>query len=428
MKHSRRNFICAASSFVALPFLPSLGFTSGKSNLSTKTSRPKRLMFIGQGWGNAPDGYLPDRKQIGKDYTLTPSMQPLSLHKDKFSIYQGLWNKFSNEGHWSSTFWLTGANKFGKPGSSYSNTISADHVAAKQWGIETRYQSLQLDCKGAYGEGHGVGSSLSFDDHGKSIPGLQNPLLVFHKLFSNKGATLEERQASITSGRSVLDALRGNTADVKRGLSHADTDKLNEYFQSIRDIETRLAREEKWLNKPKPSIDGLKEPEKGLEGIEEIEMMYDLAIAAFKTDQTRVITYRQPVQTLLNSMGLKVAGHAMTHPSPGPLMEAAHARDKKQLELFAGLIDRLLATKEPDGSSLFDHTTVVFGGNTRTVHSTDNCPTILAGGGSGLKLGEQFNYPDKTPLCNLWLTILKGSGLKVNKHGDSTGTFDELYA
>ena len=142
----------------------------------------------------------------------------------------------------------------------------------------------------------------------------------------------------------------------------------------------------------------------------------------------RVVTYRQPVQTLLNSMGLTVDSHSMTHPSPGPLLEAAQARDKKQLELLAGLIDRLLAAREPDGSSLFDHTTVVFGGQTRTVHSTDNCPTLLTGRGAGLKLGEQFNYPDKTPLANLWVTILRQSGVTVDTLGDSTGSFDELRA
>lgn len=425
MNHSRRTILRAAASAVALPFLPSLGHARGADE---KATRPKRLMFISQGWGNAPDGYLPDRKQVGRDYVLTPSMQPLARHKERFSILQGLQNKHSVEGHWSSTFWLTGANKFGKPGSSFSNTISADQVAARQWGVETRFASIQLDCENAYTNGHGVGLSLAWDEHGKPLSGLTNPVMTFHKLFSAEGTSLEERQAAIASGRSVLDALIDDAADVRRGLTQTDANKMEEYFQSIRDIETRLARDERWLTVPKPTVPGLAEPAKGLRGIAEINMMYDLAVAAFQTDSTRVITYRQPVQTLLNSMGLSVDSHAITHPSAGPLLDAAIARDKQQLELLAGLIDRLMKTKEPDGSSLFDHTTVVFGGNTRTVHSLDNCPTLITGGGSGLKLGEHFNYPDKTPLCNLWLTILKGSGLPTDKHGDSTGPLEELRA
>lgn len=425
MKFPRRTVLRAACSAVALPLLPSLGFVRGAS-AKAPAARPKRLLFLSQGWGNAPDGYLPDRKQTGRDYALTPSMQPLARHKERFSIFQGLMHKHSVEGHWASTFWLTGANKFGKPGSSFSNTISADQVAARQWGVDTRFASLQLDCENAYTNGHGVGLSLAWDEQGKPLAGLPNPVLAFHKLFSAEGTSLEERQAAIADGRSVLDALADDAADVERGLSPADADKLDEYFQSIRDIETRLAREERWLTIPKPTVPGLKVPEKGLRGIPEINMMYDLAVAALRTDSTRVVTYRQPVQTLLNSMGLSVESHAITHPSPGPLLEAAIARDKQQLELLAGLIDRLLAAKEPDGSSLFDHTTVVFGGNTRTVHSLDNAPTIVAGGGAGLKLGEQFNYADKTPLCNLWLTLLQGSGVKAAKHGDSTGVFEEL--
>ncbi|MGB8854436.1 MAG: DUF1552 domain-containing protein [Pirellulales bacterium] len=427
MKFPRRTILRAAGSAVALPLLPSLGFVRGAS-AAADAARPKRLMFISQGWGNAPEGYLPDRKVTGRDYALTPSMEPLAKHKDKFSIYQGLMHNRSGGGHWASTFWLTAGNQFGKPGSSFSNTVSADQIAAKQWGVDTRFPSLELDCKGAYGNGHGVGESLAWNDQGKPISGLTTPVVAFHKLFSAEGTTLEERQRAIAKGRSVLDALKDDANDVQRSLSAADADKLDEYFQSIRDIEARLAREERWLTVPKPAVPGMNEPDKSLQGSDEINMMYDLAVAAFRTDSSRVITYRQPVQTLLNSMGLTIDSHSMTHPSPGPLLEAAQARDKKQLELLGGLIDRLLAAKEPDGTSLFDHTTLVFGGQTRTVHSTDNCPTIVTGRGAGLKLGEQFNYPDKTPLANLWVTILRQSGVAVEKLGDSTGTFDELLA
>ena len=423
---NRRKFIRAASSCIALPFLPSLGFVRGASAAVEKAARPKRLMFLSYGWGNAPEGFLPDKTKPGRDYPLTPSFAPLAKHRERFNVIQGMQNKNSVEGHWGSTFWLTGASRYAKPGSSFSNTISADQVAAKQWGVNTRYPSLQLDCADANGSGHGAGLSLAWDDLGKPVSGLQNPVIAFHKLFSAEGTTIEERQAAIAAGRSVLDALLDDAADVKRGLCAEDTDKLDEYFESIRDIETRLGREEKWLTVPKPSSPSLKEPENGLRGIAEINIMYDIAVAALRTDSTRIVTYRQPVETLLRSMEINLGSHSITHPSPGPLLDAAHARDKKQNELFAGLIDRLLAAKEPDGSSLFDHTTVVFGSNTRTVHSLDNCPTIVVGRGSSLKLGEHFVLPDKTPLCNLWLTILNGSGVKTEKHGDSTGLVNSL--
>ncbi len=428
---NRRKFLRAASSCIALPFLPSLGFVRGASaavNQAEKALRPKRMLFLGYGWGNAPEGFLPDKSKTGRNYELPPAFAPLARHRERFSLIQGLMHKNSVEGHWGSTFWLTGASRYAKPGSSFSNTISADQVAARQWGVQTRYPSLQLDCADAYGSGHGVGLSLAWDALGKPVSGLQNPVLAFHRLFSAEGSSLEERQAAIASGRSVLDALLDDAADVRRGLSPLDTDKLEEYLQSIRDIETRLGREEQWLRVPKPNVPDLKEPGPGLRGAAEISVMYDIAVAALRTDSTRVITYRQPVETLLRSMDINLGSHTITHPSPGPLLEAAHARDKKQNELFAGLLDRLLAAKEPDGSTLFDHTTVVFGSNTRAVHFLDNCPTLVAGGGAGITLGEHFVFPDKTPLCNLWLTLLEGSGVKLEKHGDSTGTLDALLA
>jgi hypothetical protein len=92
------------------------------------------------------------------------------------------------------------------------------------------------------------------------------------------------------------------------------------------------------------------------------------------------------------------------------------------------LLDKLKATKEADGSSLLDHTTIAYGTNTRTEHNGDNCPTLLAGHGAGLKMGQNLVLPKGTPLCNAWLTLLKGSGVPVERHGDSTGILKELLA
>ena len=66
------------------------------------------------------------------------------------------------------------------------------------------------------------------------------------------------------------------------------------------------------------------------------------------------------------------------------------------------------------------------GSNIRTIHYLDNCPTLVAGGGSGIRLGEHVVVPDKTPLANLWLTLLQGSGVKAGRHGDSTGVVAEI--
>jgi len=71
-------------------------------------------------------------------------------------------------------------------------------------------------------------------------------------------------------------------------------------------------------------------------------------------------------------------------------MEASQKRDIAQSELLAGLIDNLKATKEPDGTSLFDHTTLAYGSNIRSAHYLDNCPTVLAGGGATELIRNSF--------------------------------------
>jgi hypothetical protein len=156
--------------------------------------------------------------------------------------------------------------------------------------------------------------------------------------------------------------------------------------------------------------------------------MYDIMVAALQTESTRVVTYRHPVQALLQSLDVKVAAHDMSHYTPGERMEASQKRDIAQSELLAGLIDKLKATKEPDGTSLLDHTTLAYGSNIRSGHYLDNCPTLLAGGGAGVKLGQHLVLPKNTPLCNVWLTLLQGLGISVERHGDSTGIVKELIA
>jgi hypothetical protein len=118
----------------------------------------------------------------------------------------------------------------------------------------------------------------------------------------------------------------------------------------------------------------------------------------------------------------------MSHYGPGERMEVSQKRDAVQSELLAGLIDKLKAVKEADGRSLFDHTCLAYGSNIRSVHYIDNCPTLLAGGGANLKLGQHVVLPKDTPLSNVWLTMLQGIGVSAERHGDSTGPLKQLIA
>lgn len=424
----RRRFLRGTGAVVALPALESLGFRrfASAANKALVTP-PKRMVFLGFGFGVTQETWYPELGQTGTQYDLPEGLRPLARHKDDITIVQGCSNKFSNEAHWGSTFWLTGANRFAVPGQNMSNSISADQVAARQLGQDTRFSSLQLNSTDGSSSGHGPGLSLAWDQRGKPVAGFNDPVQVFHKLFSAEDLPLEQRQAAIAEKRSVLDAVLIEARRVQRGLTKTDNDKLDEYFQGIRDIETRLSKDESWLEVPKAKAP-LGEPKPGLKGQDEIEVMYDLIVAALQTDSTRVMTYRMPGQTLLQSLGISLSAHNVSHYSPGERMQASQTRDQTHSKLLAGLIDKLKATKEADGSSLFDHVALAFGSNISSIHYLTNCPTIVTGGGANLKLGQHLAVPDGTPLCNVWLTMLQGLGIKVDRHGDSTGVLNELQA
>ncbi len=425
---NRRHFLRSSSALIALPFLESLGFRRFAS-AAPAARPPKRLIFLALGWGITEESWYPDIQKPGANYLLPQGLKPLERHQKDFSVVQGLWNKFSDGGHWGSTMWLTGANRFAQPGQSFHNSISADQVAAEQLGKETRFASLQFNgAKLSEGlDGHGPGLSLAWDPSGKPVAGLDGPTAAFQRLFAPDHTPVEKQKAGLLQKRSVLDAVLEDAADLQRRLGKTDNQKLAEYFQGIRDIETRLSKEEQWIGVPQPKAP-LGEPKAGLAGFEEIKVMYDIMLAAMQTDSTRVLSYRMPVESLLKSLDVKVFPHDMSHyhTTRAEKLDASQKRDEAQSKLLAGFLDKLKATQEADGSRLFDNVALAYGSNLRTGHELSNCPTLLAGGAAGLKLGHSIVAPKNTPLCNAWLSLLHGVGVKAERHGDSTGPLKEI--
>ena len=216
-KHHRRGFLKSAGSLIALPALESVNRPAIAADAAK--ARPKRAIFLNFGWGVTNETWFPDVRQTGAGYTLPPGLAPLARHKADFTVIQGLSNKFANEAHWGSTFWLTGANRYAEPGQSFHNSISADQVAAAHLGRDTRFASLQLNSPDVNNSGHGPGLSLAWDQRGKPVAGLDNPVLVFHRLFSADSTPLAERQAMLAQKRSVLDAVMSDAGDLRRKLN-----------------------------------------------------------------------------------------------------------------------------------------------------------------------------------------------------------------
>ncbi|MCM8537719.1 MAG: DUF1552 domain-containing protein [Lentisphaeraceae bacterium] len=429
-KYTRRAFLRCGSVALALPYLESFGFKKDYSK-TTESKNPKRLMFLSMGFGVTGSDWYPDQKQTGANYTLPESLSPLKEVKKDVSIYQNLYHRNSKGGHWGSTFWLTGANQYGMPGRKFHNEVSVDQVAAEAFGKDTRFTSIQMNAS-TRNDGHGPGSSASWNKLGKSLSGHKDPLGLYHQLFSGDGVPVEVRKKALQNNQSVLDAVLIDAKTVKRGLTKTDVEKVDEYFESVREIEKRLEKEVNWIDIPKKKPSSpIAVPKEGLVGIDAVNTTLDLMVAAMQVDATRVFTYMLPIETILPQItDVKISPHTISHFGPGKSerRDISILRDQTNIKFIVRLIKKLKASKEVDGSSLFDHSTVVYGGNLSETHSLKNCPTLITGKGAGLKLGEHFVMEEKSKLCNLWLSILHGIGLPQKSFGDSTGIYEELFS
>ena len=421
---SRRSFLLSGSTVLALPFLETVASSTQAASALAKP--PTRLIFCGVGYGFTEETFYPT--QAGLLSELTEGLSPLERHKNDFSIIKHLTNIGATDPHGGSTSYLTCANVSGTPGKRFHNSISCDLLAGKQLGKNQRYDSLVLASKEENMGGHGKGMSLSWNEAGKPVAGTRGPVELYARLFGQLEETAEQRAFRLNKKQSILDIVLSDAKSLDQKVNATDKDKLDEYFQSIREVELGLAKDAQWAEKPKPKTDR-KPPEEGIEGEAEILLTYELIALALQTQQTSVVSYRQPVASVIKSMGMNYDPHALSHYGGSPTRTAANQlRDKKCTEMLAKFIDVLKRTREADGSSLFDNTILSWGTNLRHGHMIKDVPAIVTGkGGQGIKLGHSVVLPkEDTPLGNLWLTLLQQAGVPVDTFGNSTGILPEL--
>ncbi|MEN8773795.1 MAG: DUF1552 domain-containing protein [Akkermansiaceae bacterium] len=425
---TRRSFLRLGSSVLALPFLESFATTEAAS-----ATPPKRMIFLGGGFGFTKDTFYPRDAGRFSKIGMTEGLTPLARHKDDITMVTNLTNLGASNPHGGSTSYLTGANVAGTPGKRFHNSISCDQIAAEHLGKETRYSSLILSAKesdGGSNSGHGNGLSLSWDESGNPIPGINRPLDLFHQLFASPGDSRTELDARLKKKQSILDLVRIDGGGMKRSLSKGDREKIDEYFTGVRQVEKGLERQAKWADIPKPDAP-FEAPDEGITGEQAIHLMYDMIIVALQTGMTNVVTYRQPVCSLLAGMGIKLKAHSLSHYGfSQPRILASRERDKKCSTLFAHFIDRLKEAKDSDGTRLFDNCIVSYGSNLRSGHELKNVPAILSGGGAkDIQHGRNIVLPKKdTPLANYWLTLMQQAGIKTDQFSHSTGILPELLS
>ncbi|MFT5467600.1 MAG: hypothetical protein ACI8UO_002706 [Verrucomicrobiales bacterium] len=425
---SRRSFLRGGSAVLALPFLETFA-----SPAAAGATPPKRVIFLGGGFGFTKDTFYPTENGRFADIGLTEGLSPLERHQEDITMVANLTNLGASDPHGGSTSYLTGANVAGTPGKRFHNSISCDQVLANALGEDTRYSSLTLSAKEVdkgQNSGHGNGLSLAWDDSGNPLPGIERPIDLFYALFANPNDSREALDARLKKKQSVLDIVRLDGGAMKRTLSKGDQEKLDEYFTGVRQVEQGLERQAKWADIPKQDAP-FEAPDEGLTGEEAIQLMYDMIIIALQTDASRVVTYRQPVCDLLSGMGIKLKAHSLSHYGfSQPRIDASRERDKKCSALFGHFLDRLKEAKDSDGSRLFDNCIVSYGTNLRSGHELKDLPAILSGGGAkGIKHGRHIILPEEdTPLANYWLTLMQQAGLGIDSFSHSTGILPELLS
>ena len=404
----------------------------------------RRLSFIYVGNGAAPGYWTP--AVTGRDFELTPILQPLTPFRDRLIVVSGLDLKAGEalpgesaggHGRISGAF-LTGVHVKPTEGADFEAGVSVDQIAGLHVGKETQLASLELAIDSTSLSGRcDPGTSCAYVNtlcwHGPKtpLPMENNPRAVFERLFGDSSTTGQDaRLRRIREDRSILDSVRESLGRLQQGVGTRDRAKLSEYTDAVRDIERRIQNAEAQSARELPVV-----PQPA--GIpatfdEHVKLMFDLQVLAFQCDLTRVITFMPAAELNVRTypdLGVPDAHHPLSHHRGDPDKIAKLAKvNTYHAQLLAYYLDKLKATNDGDGS-LLDHITIVYGGGMSDpdLHMPHALPLLLAGGGAGdLHGGRHLKFPDGTPLMNLHLTLLNKLGVPVEKIGDSTGQFTEL--
>jgi hypothetical protein len=412
----RRTFLRGAGVAMALPALDCMSPV-----LQARGSRalePRRMVAINMELSFHPPNLIPT--QAGRDYELSPYLQPLSDLRGDFTIFSGTSHPDVDGGHAASQSWLTCAPHPGA--ANFKNSISIDQLAARQIGLETRLSYMTLG-----------GDGISVSANGVKIPGKPWPSHYFNRMFL-EGRPEEKAQQlqRLSEGRSILDTVLEASRRMNQRLGSQDQQKLDEYFTSVREAEKQLQKSEAWQHKTKPSVGAqppadIREPARM---IERARQMYDLMFLALQTDSTRLITYAIGDGSHVPVLpGVSMNYHDLSHHGQDPekLKQLAIVESEHVKELGA-FIRRLKSTTEGD-ATLLDRTMVMLGSHMHSGgHNNRNLPMLLAGGRFRHGQHLAFDPDNNEPLANLYVTMLQNLGLEVDRFGSSTGTLKGLEA
>jgi hypothetical protein len=436
---NRRTFLRGAGAALALPLLdsmvPALSAAGGE--------RPIRLGFVYVPNGMIPKDWLP--KAEGRDFEITPTMRPLAPHREKMVVVSNLTHVTARalgdgagDHARAGATWLTGVHPKKTEGVDIRAGISADQIAAREFGRHTQFASLELGIEepffaGGCDSGYSCAYTNTLSWRGPTTPNPVeiSPRAVFERLFGDGDTTdTAARLQRMRQNRSLLDYVRSDVSRLQPNLGPRDKSKLDEYLESIRDIERRIQKAEEQKDRKTPVM----EKPGGIPELfeEHARLMSDLMVIAFQTDMTRVVTYmlaREGSNRSFPELEISEGCHVVTHhQNDAEKIVKAQRVEEHRAKCFAYLVKRLDETPDGDGT-LLDHSLILYGAGIRdgNTHDHDDLPLALLGGKSaGLKGGRHLRAKAETPMTNLLLSMLDRAGIPGETLGDSTGKLDQL--
>jgi hypothetical protein len=427
---SRRTVLRGLGASVALPFLDAMLPAFSLKAIAAAKPAHRFLAFYTPN-GMAMEYWTP--KGTGTTFELSPVMEPLAAFKDQIIALSGIkanWN-YIHAG--ASGSFLTGTARGGTTEIEIVADTSIDQMLARHFARDTQLASLEMSMDAPANAGACTGQlscaythTLSWKSPTQPLPMEWNPRAVFEKLFGDSGSTdRAAREARLRQHKSILDSVNDKLAALRKSLGPQDQTKINEYADSVRDVERRIQKAEQQRDLDLPQMD---EPQ-GVPPVFEdhLDLMLDLQVLAFQSDLTRVISFmisKEQSARPYPQIGVPEAHHPLSHHGDQPELIARMSKiNRYHTELFARYLARLRATPDGDGS-LLDHMTILYGSgiSNSNRHSGDNLPILVMGGGAGrLKGGRHLAYTDKPSMANLLVTLMDKMDVPVERLGGSTG-------
>jgi len=359
-------------------------------------------------------------------------LAPLNDFRSRLLFIRGLYNAEALKGniHSSQTGNLLSGAPLAAGGEIVSGT-SFDQVLAQRIGGQTKIPSLVLGCEKSNPSVHKNYSMLYSSHISWSSPTTPTPLelypaLAFDRLF---------KDSSAKGDASVLDAILEDAGDLSRAISMADQRKLEEYLDSVRDVERRIEGAEKrgelqgW--RPASQEPAVPRPPDGIpqDIAQHMRLMCDILVIAFQTDTTRICTLKlnnDHSSLRFPNLGVDyMIHHLLSHSDTADWLKV----NQFFIAQLAYIAQRLDAIEEGERTAL-DNSMLMYCSSMLTgSHDATQLPVVIVGGGGGqLAGGRVLDYRGQSDrqMCRLYLSMMAKMGVQLDRFGDADSPLQEV--